>query len=157
MPAKRLDYRRIKRNRSYSVGDLATCCGVHKNTVRHWQHAGLKALDDQRPLLFHGSAIHAFLSGRKARRRRPCPAGTLYCFRCRVPRPPAPGLIEFLAINAVSGNIRATCATCGTTMHRRARKSDLPSILPRRAIQFLEGQSRLKGCSPPSLNGDFER
>ena len=157
MPARRVHPNAVKLHRSYSVGDLAACCGVHKNTVRHWQRGGLKPLDDQRPLMFHGAAIRAFLSSRKADRKRPCPAGTLYCFRCRAPRPPAPGLVEFVAINALSGNIRAICATCGTQMHRRARKAALPSILPGRAIQFAEGQPRLKGRSTPSLNCDFER
>ena len=157
MPARRVDPRRIKLNRSYEVAELAACCGVHKNTVRHWQRAGLKPLDDQRPIMFHGTAIRAFLSSRKASRKRPCPAGTLYCFRCRAPRPPAPGLVEFVAINALSGNIRATCATCGTRMHRRARKAALISILPGRAIQFAEGQPRLKGRSSPPLNCDLER
>lgn len=157
MPARRVETRRIKLHRSYEVAELAKCCGVHKNTVRHWQIAGLKPLDGLRPALFHGAAVHAFLSSRKASRKRPCPAGTLYCFGCREPRPPAPGLVEFVTINALSGNIRVACATCGTTMHRRARKAALPSILPGRAIQFSEGQSRLKGrCSPP-LNCDSER
>ena len=157
MPARRDHPNAVKLNRSYSVGELADCCGVHKNTVRHWQRAGLKPLDDQRPIMFHGTAIRAFLSSRKASRKRPCPAGTLYCFRCRAPRPPAPGLVEFVAINALSGNIRATCATCGTRMHRRARKAALASILPGRAIQFAEGQPRLKGRSSPPLNCDSER
>jgi len=157
MPSRRVDPRRIKLHRSYEVAELAKCCGVHKNTVRHWQRAGLKPIDDKRPAMFHGAAIRAFLTGRKASRKRPCPAGTLYCFGCREPRPPAPGLVEFVTINALSGNIRAVCATCGTAMHRRARKAALPSILPNREIQFGQGQPRLKGCSPPPLNCDLER
>ena len=157
MPARRGDYRRIKQHRSYSVGELAECCGVHKNTVRHWQRAGLKPLDDQRPIMFHGPAIRAFLSSRKASRLRPCQPGTLYCMRCDAPRPPAPGLVEFVVFNALSGNIRANCATCGTQMHRSARKAALASILPGRAIQFAEGKPRLKGRSSPPLNCDSER
>lgn len=157
MPARRVDPRRIKLHRSYEVAELAECCGVHKNTVRHWLRAGLKPLDDKRPAMLHGAAVHAFLSSRKASRKRPCPAGTLYCFGCREPHPPAPGPVEFVAINALSGNIRASCATCGTQMYRRARKAALPSILPNRAIQFSQGQPRLKGCSSPSLNCDLER
>ena len=157
MPARRVDPRRIKLHRSYSVGELAECCGVHKNTVRHWQRAGLKPLDDQRPIMFHGPAIRAFLSSRKASRRQPCQPGTLYCLRCRVPRPPAPGLVEFVTFNALSGNIRANCATCGTQMHRSARKAALASILPGRTIQFAEGHTRLKGRPSPPLNCDSER
>jgi hypothetical protein len=117
----------------------------------------LKPLDDRRPLLFHGMAIRAFLSIRKAGRKRPCPAGTLYCFRCREPRSPQPGVLESGASNSLSGNIRAHCATCGTTMHRRARTAALPSILPGRAIQCVEGHPRLRGRSQPSLNCELER
>ena len=157
MPARRVHPNAVKLNRSYSVGELAACCGVHKNTVRHWQRAGLKSLDDQRPIMFHGATIRAFLSSRKADRKRPCPAGTLYCFRCRAPRPPAPGPVDFVAINALTGNIRASCATCGTRMHRRARKADLAAIMPGRTIQFAEGQPRLRGRSPPPLNCVLER
>ena len=157
MPARRVDPRRIKIHRSYEVADLAACCGVHKNTVRHWQRAGLNPLDDKRPAMFHGAAVRAFLSSRKASRRSPCPPGTLYCFRCRAPRPPAPGPVDFVTINPLSGNIRASCATCGTQMHRRARKAALAAILPGRTVQFAEGQPRLKGRPSPPLNCDLER
>ena len=157
MPARRINPNAVKIHRSYSVGELAACYGVHKNTVRHWQRSGLSPLDSQRPMLFHGRDIRAFLSSRRASRKQPCPVGTLYCCRCRAPRSPAPGPVEFVALNGISGNLGATCGTCGTQMHRRARKAAVHSILPGRQIQFVEGQSRLKGRSPPSLNCDLER
>jgi hypothetical protein len=157
MASRRFDPRAVKLHRSYSVPELADCCGVHKNTVRHWQRDGLKPVDDKRPILFHGATVKLFLSNRKANRKRPCPAGTLYCLRCRTPRQPAPGPITFVSINALSGNIRAICAACGTVMHRRARKAALRSILPGRQVQFAEGQPRLKGRSHPSLNCDLKR
>jgi hypothetical protein len=154
---RRFDPRRIKQNRSYDVGELATCCGVHKNTVRQLQRAGLRPLDDKRPIMFHGESIRTFLGARKASRRCPCPPGTIYCFRCRTARRPSPGPIDFVPINSVSGNIRAECETCGTLMHRRARLAALSVIFPGRTVQIEEGQERLKGRSPPSLNCDLER
>ena len=69
MPARRVDPRRIKLNRSYEVAELAACCGVHKNTVRHWQRAGLKPLDDKRPAQiarYSGSASLGWDSGKVA-------------------------------------------------------------------------------------------
>lgn len=157
MASRRFDLRAVKHLRSYTVFELAECCGVHKNTVRNWQRDGLEPVDGNRPILFHGGVVHAFLSSRKTSRKRPCPAGTLYCFRCRAPRPPAQGTVAFLSINALSCNIRATCATCGTVMHRRARNAALTSILPDCVVQFVEGQTRLRGRSAPSLNCDLER
>ena len=157
MAGRRVNPRAVKLHRSYSVPELAACLGVHKNTVGHWQRYGLKPLDGGRPMLFQGAIVQAFLSARNASRKRPCPPGTLYCFRCRAPRPPALGMVDYLTINALSGNVRAICATCETVMHRRARQAALSSILPGCDIQFVEALPRLKGSSSPSLNCDLER
>ena len=130
MAVRRVNPRAVKLHRSYCITELAACLGVHKNTVRHWQRGGLKPIDRGRPLLFQGTIVRAFLSARNASRKRPCPPGTLYCFRCREPRPPALGMVDYLSINAKSGNLRAICAMCETVMHRRASKAALASILP---------------------------
>jgi hypothetical protein len=157
MVARRVNPRAVKLHRSYSVPELAACFGIHKNTVRYWQRDGLKPLDGGRPALFQGAIVRAFLSARNASRKRPCPPGTLYCFRCREPRPPALGMVDFVSVNCKSGNIRAICATCETVMHRKASRAALASILPGCEVQFVEALSRLKGSLSPSLNCDLER
>lgn len=157
MATGRVNPRVVKLHRSYSVPELAACFGVHKNTVRHWQRDGLKPLDSGRPVLFYGATIRAFLSKRNAIRRCPCPPGTLYCFRCRAPRPAALGMVDYVSINGVSGNIRAICAICETVMHRRAPKAALAAIMPGCDVQFVEGPPRLRGSASPSLNCDLER
>jgi hypothetical protein len=157
MAGRRVNPRAVKQHRSYSVPELAACFGVHKNTVRHWQREGLEPLDGGHPILFQGAIVQAFLSARNASRKRPCLPGTLYCFRCREPRPPALGMVDYLSINAIFGNVRAICATCETVMHRRASKAVLASILPGCDIQFVEAPLRLRGSPSPSLNCDLER
>lgn len=157
MAARRPGPNAVKLNRTYDVAELAARLGVHKNTVRHWQRDGLKPLDGRRPVLFHGSTVRAFLSSRSASRKSPCPPGTLYCFRCRAPRPPALGMVDYLPISATGGNVRAICATCETVMHRRAAKASLATILPGCDVQFVQAPSRLKGSPSPSLNCDMER
>jgi len=92
MTRRRLNPRAVSQYRSYSVTELAACFGVHKNTVRHWQLAGLMPNDDGRPYLFQGGVVRAFLLKRNASRKRPCQPGTFYCFRCRDARPPALGI-----------------------------------------------------------------
>ena len=157
MATRRVNPCAVKLHRSYSVPELAACFDVHKNSVRNWQREGLKPLDDSRPVLFQGETIRAFLSERNASRKRPCPPGTLYCFRCRAPRPAALGMVDYVSINAVSGNIGAICATCETVMHRRARLAALASIMPGCDVQFVQAPSRLSGSPPPSLNCHLER
>lgn len=157
MAARRVNPNVVKLHRSYSIPELADRLAVHKNTVRHWQRKGLAPIDSSRPVLFQGAVVRGFLVARHASRKRPCPPGTLYCFRCRDPRPPALGMVDFVSINARSGNIRAICGTCETVMNRRASKAALASILPGCDVQFVQALPRLKGCSPPSLNCELER
>ena len=154
MPARRVNLRRVKQLRLYSVTELADCCGVHKNTVRHWQAAGLEPIDARHPALFRGEAARAFLAKRSASRKRPCPPGTIYCFRCREGRPPAGAMADYVPMNGVSGNLRAICATCEMIMHRRIRLAALPATMPGIDVQIMEGERRLVGKPSPSLNSD---
>ncbi len=154
MAARRVNPYVVKLNRSFSIGELAGRLGVHKNTVRHWQRQGLAPIDSSRPLLFQGAVVRAFLATRNASRKRPCPPGTFYCFRCREPRPPAPGMVQYLPMTDVSGNLRAICATCETMMNRRACRAALAKVMPGLDVQITQAPPRLKGSPSPSLNCD---
>ncbi len=157
MPARRVNPNTVKLHRSYSTRELATCCGVHKNTVRNWQGEGLEPIDQSRPMLFHGATVRAFLSRRNAGRKRPCPPGTLFCFRCREPRRPALEMVEYRPLKPTSGDLCAICEACEAIMHRRVRKADLPKAMPGLAVQIAHAQQRLDRRTAPSLNCDSER
>lgn len=154
MPARRVNPNVVKLHFSYSVGELTTCCGVHKNTVRNWQRDGLEPIDKARPALFQGATVRAFLRQRNASRKRPCPPGTLFCLRCREPRRPALGMIEYRPLKPASGDLCAICEACEAIMHRRVRKADLAKTMPGLAVQIAQGQQRLDGRTAPSLNCD---
>ncbi len=139
MPAKRVNPCRIKLHHNYTAGEAAARLGVHKNTVLHWQDAGLKPIDGQRPLLFQGRTIRAFLEQRRAKGKRPCPPGTLYCLKCRTPRPPALGMVDYRPFNSASGNLSALCAACGTVMHRRIGKAQIANKMPGFTVQIAGG------------------
>lgn len=137
-PVRRATPQRVKLHRSYSAAELASCLAVHKNTIRHWQAQGLQAIDNGRPALFDGATVRAFLAQRNATRKRPCPPGTIYCFKCRKPQPPALDMIEFTAGKSTTGNLSALCGECGTVMHRRTSAASLPTIMPNLEIQFRQ-------------------
>lgn len=156
MASRRVNPNKVKLHRSYSVEELARCLDVHKNTVRHWQAKGLEPIDKVRPLLFHGQAVRAFLAAQNASRKQPCQPGTLYCFRCRVPRKPALGMVDYVALKPTNGNLSALCEVCESTMHRRVREADIASVMPGCTVQFTQCPSSLIGKPRPSLNCDLK-
>lgn len=152
MSRTRLNPRLAKLHRAYTVEEVTRLFGVHRNTVRAWLKAGLAAIDGGRPALIQGNALRAFLEGRRTAAKRPCPPGALYCFKCHVPRAPAPGSVVFQAREVGAGNLRARCATCDTWMFQRARQSRLAAILPGFTVLIVKAPPRIRECPPPSLN-----
>ena len=157
MAAQRRKPHTVKANRCFDVAELAARLGVHRNTIRTWQRKGLNPLPDGRPVMFTSAAVNAFLSSRKATRQVKCPPGTIYCLKCREARRPAGGLVQIIAINAASGNLKAACDTCGTTMHRRAPTAHLAAIMPGIDVQPTGREASLIGCSHSPLNCDEKR
>ena len=139
MAAQRVNPNRIKLHYSYSVSELATILGVHKNTIRNWQRSGLEALEG-RPILIHGAAARAFLAERNRVRKQPCPPGTIYCFRCREPRQPALGMVELVNVKRGVGNLQALCGTCQGLIYRRARQDALAASMPGLTVQITEAE-----------------
>jgi hypothetical protein len=151
MPTKRINPNLIKVHYSYSATELAKRLGVHKNTIRNWRREGLPALAC-RPVLFHGGAARAFLVARNANRKRPCPPTMFYCFRCRDRRPPALGLVDYEDLPRGAGNLVAICESCGGIMNRRAKREDIPTIMPGLQVQMGQASTTLNGSLTPSLN-----
>lgn len=153
MASKRANPRLIKLHRTYTVEEASDRLGVHKNTVRSWQAKGLKPIDATRPVLFQGAALRGFLETQRRAAKRPCPPGTIYCFRCRAPRPPALGMVDYAPHNASNGNLKALCEGCGGMMHRAASFARLPAILPGIDVTIVEGPGthKLAAPSPPKL------
>lgn len=145
---------RAKVNRSYTVEEVARLYRVHRNTVRNWCDRGLPVLDGGRPALIQGRALRAFLQARRAQAKRPCPPGTIYCFRCREPRAPADGRAVFEVGKARAGTLKAICGTCGARMFRRAARASLPDILPGVAVQIVEAERHIDERPHPFMNCD---
>ncbi|MFO1241198.1 MAG: helix-turn-helix domain-containing protein [Sphingomonadaceae bacterium] len=137
MAAKRINPRLIKLHRTYSVEEASERLGVHKNTVRNWQCKGLEPIDQSRPVLFLGRALREFLETQRKKAKQPCPPGTLYCFKCRAPRPPALGMVDYTPRNATYGNLKAICGECDAIMNRSAARASLATKMPKIAVQIV--------------------
>jgi hypothetical protein len=154
---KRLNPRRVKIHRCYTVEEVAKLFRAHKNTVRGWLKAGLPRIDGRRPILILGRQLAGFLHTRRERRRHRCRAGEFYCFRCRAPKTSTAGIAEYLPITMRSGNLRATCMDCGTRMFRRVSFHKLAAAAGDLQVTLPQAQQRIMEGADPSVNCDLER
>lgn len=154
---RRINPRLAKLHRSYDVGELADRLGVHKHSVRQWIKDGLPVLDGTRPVLILGSEFQAWWGKRRKAAKRPCQPGQMYCFKCREPKAPALGMVDYVAKNATTGNLRALCETCSTAMHQRIRLADIAARMPGLDVRHTQAHSSIAALRQPSPNCDYPK
>jgi hypothetical protein len=153
---KRLNPRRVKIHRSYTVEEVARLFRVHKNTVRAWVKAGLPAIDGRRPLLILGRDLASFLFSQRQRKRQSCRSGQLYCLRCRAPKNPAVRMADYIPITSRLGNLRGLCPDCGRLMYRLVSQWKLREVAGDLEVQVAQAQQRIKDSACSRLNSDFD-
>ncbi|WP_299191297.1 helix-turn-helix domain-containing protein [uncultured Erythrobacter sp.] len=134
--------------------ELADLLGVHKHTVRGWLKKGLPAIDGAKPTLILGVEFQAWWGERRKADKRPCQPGQMFCFKCREPKSPALGMVEYAATNAATGNLKALCETCDTLMHQNIRLANVEARMPGIDVQITQASSSISARVHPSLNCD---
>ena len=147
--------RLAKIHRNYSVDEVATLFGIHKNTVREWVKRGLPTNDGRRPMLILGRDLVAFLSARRAKNKRTCLPGEIYCVRCRAPRAPAGEMVDYLPVTATLGNLAAICSTCETMMYRRVSLARLEQVRGNLDITMTQALEHIGESAQPTVNSDL--
>lgn len=153
----RVNARRIKIHRSYSVDEAARALGVCKQTVRRWLKDGLPRLDSRRPTMILGSDLKAFLKRRRQAGRHTLLPGEMYCMKCRCPRLPELGFAELAPWNDKIGSVSGFCPECGSVMNRRVGYRKFSASVGNLEVSIPEGLKRLVQCLDPSLNDYLNR
>ena len=149
---RRLDRRRVKALRSYTIDEVARTLKVHRNTVRHWIKAGLRVIDDKRPILMLGSDLAEYLLRRREARRQPCRAGQMFCLKCRKPQEPAGRMADFVASSATSGALIGICPACNRLMYRRVSAARLSEVAGALDVHLTRAQPRIEDTAIPNVN-----
>ena len=150
------NHRRVKVHRSYTVGEIASLFGIHKNTVRAWVKAGLPTCDNKRPVLILGRDLIAFLQARRAKNKRPCRAGEIYCVRCRSPRSPAGDMADYVPVTEKFGKLTAICPNCDCIIYRCVNLANLELVQGEMDITFPKALRRLSESNQPTVNSDLK-
>jgi hypothetical protein len=149
--------RRLKSARPYNVREAATALGVTSATVRLWGRIGLEAVEGVYPKIYRGIDLIEFLKRRATKRKRPCGPGRLFCFKCKEPKSPAFGEVEFEPRGLVGGRLLGLCPDCASTMYRRASQAKLHEAVRDLKVAIKCVDSRLSGTPDALVNQLFER
>lgn len=147
--------RLAKIHRNYTVEEIATLFDVHRNTVRAWVKRGLPTSDDRRPMLILGRDLVAFLQAQRAKNKRPCQPGEIYCVRCRAPKAAAGDMADYEALTTTQGNLVSICPDCETIIYRRVSLAKLAQIRGKLDITFPQALRHIGESAQPSVNSDF--
>ena len=154
--AKRLNGRRVKIHRNYTIAEAAVVLGVHKHTVSRWIAAGLPTTDDKRPFLVHGNDVRAFLRAREPDKQT-CRPGEFFCLRCKAPRRPAGDMADYSPQTSERGMLTGICPVCDTLIHRAASLATVEQKAGGLNVAFQRAERRLVNTTIPLSNVDFER
>ena len=146
--------RLAKIHRSYSVEEMARLFNVHKNTVRSWLKQGLEAIDGQRPTVVRGDEIRRFLAERRARAKRACGPGRIYCLPCRAPKVPAGKMAECVATSDTTGTLRGICPDCDRMIYRRVNPQKLDAVRGDLDVTVTQARPRIEETTKPNVNCD---
>ncbi len=153
---RRYNLRLIKATWPYTVQDVATLLGVHKNAVGRWMREGLQADRLQRPFLIRGDELARFLDAKQKKRRTKCGIAQFYCFKCRDARNASGGRATLDSQICDKVQLKAICDHCGTRMNKVLGTRRLQQIRSHLIISTPESEHIIE-CSGASMNGVLEK
>ena len=142
---------------NYTVEEVAGLFDVCRATVRNWIKQGLPTINDIRPTLILGQDLRAFLQMRRVKNKHKCQLGEMYCFKCRAPKAPAFGMVDYEPKTATIGNLISMCPDCGTIMNRRASIAKLEQFHGHMDITLPMAQRHIVDSAKPSVDCNFRR
>lgn len=151
------NHKLVKIHRSYTVEETARLFRIHKNTVREWIKVGLATTDKKRPALILGRDLALFLQARRAKNKQPCKLGEIYCVRCRAPKFPAGGIVEYQPNTETLGSLVGICPDCEGMIFRRANLAKLSAIQMNLDITFPEAVRQVSVSDLLTVNSDFRQ
>lgn len=157
MGKRRPNPRLAKIHRNYTVEDIASLYGIHKNTVRTWVKQGLPTIDDRRPMLILGKDLSAFLQAKRVKNKRPCKPAEIYCVKCHAPKSPAGNMVDYESRTESHGSLIGMCPDCSTMMYRHISLAKLDQVRGQLDITMPQALRHINKTTQPSINSDLKQ
>lgn len=119
---------RLKKDRVYSVEQLATKYLVTANTVSNWVGEGLKPSGNQTPYLFLGAVVIDFHNRRRGRKERKLQPGQFQCRGCQSDVFPAIETVEDVYARNGKHMYSSRCPSCSTRLQKISGEADRDKI-----------------------------
>ena len=107
----------------------------------------MRPIDGQRPTVARGEDIRRFLTERRARAKRPCGPGRIYCLPCRAPKVPALKMAECVTTGDTTGTLRGICPDCDRMIYRRVNPQKIGAVRGDLDVTFTQAEARIEDTS----------
>lgn len=153
--SRKYNLRRIKATWPYTVQEIASLLGIHKNAVLRWCKEGLQVDQECRPWLIRGDSLIRFLSDRQTTRKHKCGLTEFYCFRCREPRKAYLNIVDIVIENATRIRVKTVCEKCDAAMGKVQSVQKMDEIRKHFHVQ-QQHDRRIRERGDTSVNSDKE-
>ena len=122
---KRVSTRKIKKHRLYSYDEASDALNVTPHTVRAWRTSGLEVMATTTPHYILGAELIRYIENKQAKRSVKMALDQMYCLKCKAPRKPLWGLVDYRPTNDARGRLMGLCEACEGGLQRFVGKGDL--------------------------------
>lgn len=123
-------YRRMHAKAGFVYGrdGLIPLYNISVNTPTNWTKAGLRPVDDKRPMIFAAAELNRFHDARRAKPGQKLSLGQLHCYRCKIRVYPEPETVRIESTPHGVGWITGNCPDCEGTCRKIASATDCDKL-----------------------------
>ena len=122
---KRVSTRKIKKHRLYGYDEAGDALGVTLHTVRAWRASGLEVMAATTPHYILGAELIRYIEDKQAKRSIKMALDQMYCLKCKAPRRPLWGMVDYLPSSHTRGRLTGLCEDCEGGLQRFVGVGDL--------------------------------
>jgi hypothetical protein len=123
--AKRVSTRKIKKHRLYGYDEAGDALGVTPHTVRSWRPLGLEVMAATIPHYILGAELIRYIEDKQAKRSVKMALDQMYCLKCKAPRKPLWGMVDYIPSSDTRGRLTGLCEACEGGLQRFVGIGDL--------------------------------